>query len=103
MGNLKREATDIINALSHNRFRAECPCCGQPIELSKAGLFFLNEFPEAAQELYDARRAEISERRADIRERKRKLAVVSEKLATSVNLGCVLERLAPSMPSFPYN
>lgn len=103
MPSLKAEAKQIIETLSQNRFRAECPCCGDPIDLSKAGLFFLDDFSEAAEQVYDARRADLTERKAELSERRRKLASVSEKLAASVNIGCVLERLAPSMPSFPYN
>jgi predicted Holliday junction resolvase-like endonuclease len=101
--NLKREATEIIRTLVRNRFRAECPCCREPIELSKGSLFFLQDFGEAAQDVHDLRLQAISDRKTGLRELKRKLGSVAEKLAASVNIGCVLERLAPSMPSFPFN
>lgn len=100
---LKREAKEIINALVRNHFRAECPCCGESINLSKAGLFFLRELGHAAEEVYNARRQEIADRKKRLRELRGKLPCISEKITASVKIGCILERLAPSMPSFPYN
>ncbi len=49
--NLKTEAKEIIQTVKENRFYAECPCCGESIQLKKAGLFYLNDFTPEAESL----------------------------------------------------
>jgi hypothetical protein len=42
--NLKQDARDIVTTLEDSGFYAECPCCGEPIRLKDAGLFYLTSF-----------------------------------------------------------
>ena len=49
---LANEVQGIIRSLEENNFYAECPCCGEPILLRDAGLFYLDDFSPEAEELY---------------------------------------------------
>lgn len=42
--NLAKDAKEIIRALEENRFYAECSCCGEPILLRDADLFYLDDW-----------------------------------------------------------
>lgn len=99
---LVKEAQEIIATLSDGSYRAECPCCGEEIALDAASLFFLDDFPPAAEGIYEQKRLELKERARELRERKSKIAQRSETGAKAVNLGFILERLAPAMRSFEF-
>jgi len=70
---LAKEAKEIIRTLEENRFYAECPCCGEPILLKDAGLFYLDDFSPEAEELYKQHLDELKEQGKEIRERERNL------------------------------
>ncbi len=98
--NLAKDAKEIIRTLEQNRFYAECPCCGEPILLKDAGLFYLDDFSPEAEELYKQRLYELKEQEKEIRERRKEVPRVSEVKATAVNIGFILERIAPCMEDF---
>lgn len=51
--NLTKEAKEIIRTLEENNFYIECPCCGEPILLKDAGLFYLDDVsPEAEKVIF---------------------------------------------------
>src|SRR3954447_20331174 len=100
---LKKEAVAIISTVTRPRFQAVCPGCQQLFSLSQAGLFVGDHFTPQAAAIHATRREDVITRKAALQERKRKMAPQSEQLAGSVNLGCVLERLAPSMKAFPFH
>jgi hypothetical protein len=52
----QKGAKDIIQRLEGNRFYAECPCCGEPILLKDAGLFYFDDFSPEAEGLYQSLR-----------------------------------------------
>jgi len=99
----KKEARKIIGELTRNNFYAECPCCGNPIPLKKAGLFHLDDFTPQAEALYEQKIAELEARRKALREQRKKIKERSETGAKAVNIGFVLERLAPSFKGFPFH
>lgn len=94
-------AEELIQTLTR-RFRAECPECGEPFPLARAGLFYLDHFTPAARALYDEHRAELTEQRREIRALPEQIVEESDGCAEAVNLGSILERLAPSLDSFPF-
>ena len=98
--NLAKEAKEIIRTLEENRFYAECPCCGEPILLKDAGLFYLDDFSPEAEELYKERLEELREQEKEIRERRKEISRGSEVKSTAVNIGFILERIAPCMKDF---
>ncbi len=101
--NLTKEAKEIIRTLEENEFYAECPCCGEPVLLKDAGLFYLDDFSPEAEKLYQGKLQECKVREKEIREERKAISRRSEKTTTSVNIGFILERIAPSMKSFPFN
>ncbi len=97
---LTDHAKEIIHTLEENRFYAECPCCGEPILLKEAGLFYLDDFSAEAEELYKERLEELREEEKEIRERRKEISRGSEVKSTAVNIGFILERIAPCMKDF---
>lgn len=100
---LAKEAEAIIRTLEANRFYAECPCCEDPILLKDTGLFYLDDFSHAAEKLYQQRLEELKEREEKLRERRKLISQTSEIGAKAVNIGFILERIAPSMKEFRFN
>jgi len=98
--NLVKDAKEIIRTLEENRFYAECPCCGEKILLRDAGLFYLDDFSAEAEELYKERLEELREEEKEIRERRKEISRGSEVKSTAVNIGFILERIAPCMKDF---
>jgi predicted Holliday junction resolvase-like endonuclease len=99
---LETEAEEIIEMLESGDFYAQCPCCNESIPLNRAGLFFLDNFTSGAEELYKRRLDELRERRAELEHRQMKISQSSRSGAKAVNLGFVLEHLAPVMGGFPF-
>ena len=98
--NLAKDAKGIIRTLKENRFYAECPCCGEPILLRDAGVFYLDDFSPEAEELYKQRLDELKEQDKGIRERRKRISRASEIGTAAVNIGFILERIAPCMKDF---
>ncbi len=71
--------------------------------LKNAGLFYLDDFSSRAEKLYQQRLDEIEERQGELQDRRKTISQTSEVGAKAVNIGFLLERLAPSMKGFPFN
>jgi predicted Holliday junction resolvase-like endonuclease len=99
----KKGAKEIINTLTTNRFYAECPRCEQPILLRDAGLFYLDDFSPKALELYNQNLLGIKEQEKILRNRRRTISESSESGAKAVNIGLILERIAPCIGGFPFD
>jgi predicted Holliday junction resolvase-like endonuclease len=98
--NFAREAKEVIHTLESDRFYVECPCCGEAILLRDAGLFYLDDFSPEAAELYKERLCELKDRQKELREMRKAISQVSEVKAKAVNIGFILERIAPCMKGF---
>lgn len=103
LSNSKREARVIIDALSKSNLYVECPHCNETVGLWHAHLFYLDDFPPEAKTLYQSRLEELKERKESLREMPGKIARASETSASAVNIGLILERIAPSMSNFPFD
>ena len=96
---------DLIKQLSKDRrFYGTCPDCGEDFQLSRAVLFHLRQpFPEEAIKKLEEIKTQIAERRKEIRKQKslahQKAAITTE----SVNIGKVVEKIAPSFSSFMFS
>jgi len=101
--NLKKEAREIIRILESGGFYAECPCCGEPILLKNAGLFYLDDFSPTALDLYKQLKFEVKIRKKGLKDRRKSISVKSEVGSKAVNIGFILERLAPTMPAFRFD
>ena len=99
----KREIEKILQMLNNGGFHVECPNCTQQVELKEAGLFHLDHFTPEAKDVYKEMIAIQKERRADLKHRRLKIPQKSEVGAKAVNLGFLLERLAPTLDGFKFN
>lgn len=97
-----RLAKEIIRTLEDGGFYAECPCCEEPVRLRDCELFYMDDFSEKGQQIYEQYRLELQQRGADLRERRRNVSRSSEVQAKATNIGFILERLAPSLSTFRY-
>lgn len=104
-GTEKRRAAETISMLRQRGVYIECPlgCSGEPIQLKDCGLFYGDDFTEAAVEVYSARVDEHSERLKSLKARMKHIPDSSESGAQAVNSGLIWERLAPCMDSFCFD
>jgi len=98
----KSMAAEVIKTLETGGFYAECPCCGEPMALKDAGLFYLDRFTPEALELYHRKLEELAQRRKEIREVKEAIPKKSQMTAQAVNIGYILERVAPVLDAFRF-
>lgn len=102
-GKVYQEAHLVIKSLEENRFYAECPCgCGEEILLKDANLFYLDDFNETGKEAYKKILDEIKAQRKELKAREKQMSSKSEIAAQSVNIGFIMERIAPTLKSFPF-
>jgi hypothetical protein len=100
--NQRKKARHLIETLEQGRFFCECHSCGGTLRLADAGLFYLDDFTPEAEERYRERLDEIAERRRELRQQRKRISERSERGASAVNIGFMLERLAPAMKSFAF-
>lgn len=101
--NQKRKARALIHAIESGSFYCECPVCDQTMHLRDAGLFYLDDFSPEAADLYRQRLDEVKERRKALNELRKRIPLESQRGAEAVNIGFILERIAPSMKSFAFD
>lgn len=103
MANRKRRETaaSLIDELARRRVHAQCPRCDEQFPIAKTNLFFLDELTDQAIAWLESKKAEIKDRRAGLKARPLRVSERSEVQAGAVNLGNILERVAPAMPTFP--
>ena len=100
--NFSKEAKEIIRTLEESNFYVDCPCCGEPILLKDAGLFYLDDFSSEAEKLYQEKLAACKIREKEIREERKGISRRSETATTTINIGFILERIAPTMTDFRF-
>ena len=101
--NLTKEAKETIRTLEENGFYAVCPCCGEPILLKDAGLFYLDDFSPDAEKLYQQKVAECKLREKQLRDKRKKISLKSKISTKAINIGFILERIAPAMKGFLFD
>ncbi len=99
----KKKAQELIHAIEGGGFYCECPVCEQTMRLRDAELFYLDDFSPEAADRYRQLLEEVKERRKALNELRKNIPLKSQKGAEAVNIGFILERIAPSMKSFAFN
>ena len=99
----KNTHREIIETLKTGNFFAECPSCGDEISLRQAGLFDNDSFTEEALEYYQEQLQYVKDRKVELKKLREKGTTKSEVGAKSVNIGFILERLAPTLGAFRFN
>jgi predicted Holliday junction resolvase-like endonuclease len=100
---MSKEIQQIIQFLQKNNFKAECANCGDSFSLKDSPLFSPDEFTPEAKELLKEKKAFLKERKQEILQR---TATTTQRLETttqSVNIGFILERLAPVLKEFRFD
>jgi predicted Holliday junction resolvase-like endonuclease len=101
--NKKSKAKEVIQLLEKRGFYAACPACEEKIKLKDSELFYLDEFADGAREVYEKLQREQGERALELKARRKAISASSEIGAQSVNMGLILERLAPCMGTFRFD
>ena len=94
---------DLINFLQQNGFKANCPTCGEGIQLKDARLFSVDNFNAQAKQLLNEKKEELKIQREAISKKKSSTQQRIETTTNSVNMGFILERLAPVLEHFPFD
>ena len=94
---------DLINFLQQNEFKANCPTCGEGFKLKDASLFSVDNFNAQAKKLLNEKKEELKERKELISKKKASTQKRVETTTGSVNMGFILERLAPVLEHFPFD
>ena len=94
---------DLINFLQQNGFKANCPTCGEGIQLKGASLFSVDNFNAQAKQLLNEKKEELKIQREAISKKKSSTQQRVETTTNSVNMGFILERLAPVLEHFPFD
>lgn len=99
---MAKEHQELIKFLKENQFKAVCSECSEVFSLNKAVLFAMDEYTPEAKEKLLAMKDYIKEEKARLKEltakKRQKVAVTTE----AVNLGFILERLAPALDQFRF-
>lgn len=94
---------ELIEFLQNNNFKADCSHCGTPFHLKDAVLFPIDEFtPESKAKIAEIKDA-LKERKLSLQQLTAKKKQKIETTTQSVNMGFILERLAPVLEQFRFN
>jgi len=80
-----------------------CPHCGNDFRICDATLFATDEFPQDALNRVTALKAGLKERQSYLKEMKNRITNRSRITAESVNLGKIVEKIAPSFETFQFS
>ena len=96
---------DLIQELKSNlNIYAECPDCGEAFSLRKAVMFYVDgPIPKEVQKMIGERKQEIIGRRKELAARIKKLKERVEKATVSVNIGRIIEKVAPTIKGFKFD
>jgi predicted Holliday junction resolvase-like endonuclease len=100
---MPKDLQDLIQILQFNNFKAECPDCNGKMDLSETALFNGENFTPEAKELLKERKLFHKERKVELKGRSGKMSQKIETTTQSVNIGFILERLAPALKGFRFD
>lgn len=100
---MANEIEQIIEFLKRNNFKAECSSCGESFSLKESPMFSTEQFTPEAKELLKEKQEFLKERKKELLLRTSKATQKVETTTQSVNIGFILERLAPALGKFPFD
>ncbi len=98
----KRKQQAIIETLNAGNFYIECSECNEEVQLRHASLFDNNNFSDEALQVYNEQLEYVRQRKADLKVLKDRGTIKSEIGALSTNFGFIMERIAPTLPTFRF-
>ena len=100
---MAKQHQELIEFLQNNNFKADCSQCGTPFHLKVAVLFPIDELtPESKAKMAEIKDA-LKERKLSLQQLTAKKKQKIETTTQSVNMGFILERLAPVLEQFRFN
>lgn len=99
----KMDHAEIIKILKSGSFFFECPNTTEDVSFKKAPLFDSDNFPEEAMEIYEQQLEEVRLTKERLKKIRALGSSKSESGALAVNIGFILERLAPTMKGFRFS
>lgn len=96
---------DLIKEIKSDcNIYAECPDTGEAFSLARAIMFNIDEpIPEKVQKIIDRKKQDIIERKQELKRLRRQTKVKAEAAGRSVNVGKILEKIAPAMKGFTFD
>ncbi len=102
MGSKRRDT--IRQLQSDPRIHGHCPHCDEGFPLRQAVLFYADEpLPEKAREVLAEWKVDFGERKKGLADARRRAPQESEQRTIDVNLGKILEKIAPVFDGFGYS
>ena len=98
----KTKQQEIIETLKAGNFYIECSECNEEVQLKQAALFDNKNFSDEALEVYREQLEYVRQRKADLKALKERGTTKSEAGALSTNFGFIMERIAPTLPTFRF-
>ena len=98
----KSKQQEIIETLKAGNFYIECSNCNEEVQLKQAALFDNKNFSDEALEIYNQQLEDVRQRKADLKALKDRGTTKSEVGALSTNFGFIMERIAPTVPTFRF-
>lgn len=98
----KSKQQEIIETLKTGNFYVECSECNEEVQLRQAALFDNKNFSDEAFEVYKEQLEYVRQRKADLKALKERGNTKSEVGALSTNFGFIMERIAPTLPTFRF-
>lgn len=99
----KSKHGEVIKTLKAGNFYIECPNTNEELAIKTMQLFDSDNFTEEALEIYNQQLAEIQATKERLKKIREIGATKSEAGAHFINIGFILERLAPTLGSFRFN
>ncbi len=100
----KLKANKLISTLNAGNFYCECPCeCGKEINLKNTNLFYDNELTTEAKIWKKQQQDNIQDYLLYLKTKKANMTAKAQSTTMSINKGLILERIAPSFKTFPFN
>lgn len=93
----------LIEFLQQNNFKADCSQCSTPFLLKDTILFPIDEITPKAKELIAEIKEGLKQRKVNLKELTAKTKQKVLTTTKSVNIGFILERLAPVLENFPFD
>lgn len=100
---MAKQHKELIEFLQTNNFKADCSQCGTAFKLSDTVLFPIDEFTPEAKEKMNEIKEELKARKLTLQQLTAKKRQKIETTTQSVNIGFMLERLAPVLEQFRFN
>jgi len=102
---MKQFRRDTVRQLQADlRLKGKCCHCDEAFPLADALLFYADQPPPPqANQIILRKKAELAERRRELKERRISARQTAERITVDVNIGKILEKLAPALDGFGYN